>query len=83
MALQFEGGSNLSIGDPAIFGVVTVSDRASKGIYEDLSGPAIVDFFREAIESPWTTHCKLIPDEAEIIENTLKNLVSIKASIRL
>ena len=46
-----EGGSPESVGDPAVFGVVTVSDRASAGIYEDKSGPAILNFFHEAIKS--------------------------------
>lgn len=46
-----QGGSGSSIGDFARFGVVTVSDRASDGRYEDLSGPAVVQFFEEAIES--------------------------------
>lgn len=60
-----QGGSASSIGDFARFGVVTVSDRASDGRYEDLSGPAVVQFFEEAIElrcglclvestTPWT-----------------------------
>jgi molybdopterin adenylyltransferase len=46
------GGTAESIGDPAIFGVVTISDRASAGIYDDLSGPAILQFIHEAIKSP-------------------------------
>ena len=33
--------------------VLTVSDRASTGVYEDLSGPAILKFFSDAVESPW------------------------------
>ena len=33
--------------------VVTVSDRASTGEYNDLSGPAILNFFKDAIDSPW------------------------------
>ena len=48
---QLSGGSAASIGDRAKFGVVTVSDRASAGIYDDLSGPAILEFFSEAIQS--------------------------------
>ena len=44
-----EGGSDLSSGDFCIFGVLTVSDRASAGIYKDESGPAILKFFEEAI----------------------------------
>lgn len=45
------GGNKESIGDHVKLGVVTVSDRASAGIYDDLSGPAILHFFEEAIES--------------------------------
>ena len=41
-----------SVGDPVRFGVVTVSDRASAGIYGDESGPAVLRFFSEAIKSP-------------------------------
>ena len=33
--------------------VLTVSDRASTGVYDDLSGPAILQFFADAIDSPW------------------------------
>lgn len=50
-APPLSGGSSDNLGDPAIFGVVTVSDRASAGIYDDLSGPAILQFFAEAIRS--------------------------------
>lgn len=45
------GGTKDSVGDPATFGVLTISDRASKGIYDDESGPAILNFFHEAIRS--------------------------------
>ena len=50
-APPLEGGSHGSAGDAAVFGVVTVSDRASAGTYSDLSGPAILHFFSEAITS--------------------------------
>lgn len=72
------GGSADSIGDPARFGVITVSDRASSGVYEDLSGPAILHFFNEAIQSPWTTDYRVIPDEQEQIENTIKDMVRLE-----
>lgn len=50
--LPLEGGSDEgSVGDFCRFGIVTVSDRASAGIYEDESGPAILRFFHEAIKS--------------------------------
>lgn len=45
------GGSAGGVGNVAKFGVLTVSDRASAGIYDDLSGPAILQFFAEAIKS--------------------------------
>jgi hypothetical protein len=69
------GGSPSSDGDAAVFGVVTVSDRASSGVYEDLSGPAILQFFQEAVASPWTAQYVVIPDEQPVIEATLKDLV--------
>jgi molybdopterin adenylyltransferase len=50
-ALVLEGGSDDSVGDLCRFGIVTVSDRASTGVYDDLSGPAILQFFHEAIKS--------------------------------
>jgi hypothetical protein len=48
-----QGGSPESIGDPAVFGVVTISDRASGGVYQDQSGPAILQFIAEAVHSEW------------------------------
>lgn len=45
------GGSPECVGDPVVFGVVTVSDRASAGVYDDASGPEILRFFQEAIIS--------------------------------
>jgi hypothetical protein len=45
------GGSPAAGGDPIIFGVLTVSDRASSGVYADEGGPAILGFFDEAVAS--------------------------------
>eukprot|EP00882_Tetradesmus_deserticola_P023668 GHRQ01025772.1.p2 GENE.GHRQ01025772.1~~GHRQ01025772.1.p2 ORF type:complete len:122 (+),score=21.96 GHRQ01025772.1:135-500(+) len=73
--VQLLGGDPLSVGDPAVFGVITVSDRASSGVYEDLSGPAILQFFSEAVQSPWTAKYAVIPDEQPIIEQTIKDMV--------
>lgn len=53
---------------PPRFGVLTVSDRASQGVYEDLGGPAILQFFSEAIASPWSAVYRLVPDEQPLIE---------------
>jgi molybdopterin adenylyltransferase len=77
MPVQLLGGDPTSIGDPAVFGVITVSDRASSGVYEDLSGPAILQFFGEAIASPWSAKYAVIPDERPLIEDTIKHMVSM------
>ena len=53
-------------------GILTISDRASRGEYEDKGGPAIVEFLREALSCPWEPHALVIPDEQEQIEATLK-----------
>lgn len=56
---------------PVKLGVLTVSDRASAGIYKDDSGPEIIKFFHEAIKSEWEAVYKVIPDEAELIRAEL------------
>ncbi len=58
----------------AKIGIVTISDRASTGVYEDLSGPAIRDTMKAYLRSPWEEVYRLIPDEQPIIESTLKML---------
>lgn len=52
-------------------GIITVSDRASAGIYEDISGVAIIDTLNEYLLSPWEKVYEVIPDERELIESTL------------
>ncbi len=55
-------------------GVVTISDRASAGTYQDFSGPAIRSWLQEALVTPWEEVYRLIPDEQPLIEATLKEL---------
>lgn len=55
-------------------GVVTVSDRASSGEYEDLGGPAIREWFERALTSPWQAVARMVPDEQTQIENLLREL---------
>jgi molybdopterin adenylyltransferase len=55
-------------------GIVTVSDRASQGVYQDLGGPAIRQCLGEILSCPWEAVPKLIPDEQQTIEQTLKEL---------
>jgi molybdopterin adenylyltransferase len=55
-------------------GIVTVSDRASQGIYEDRSGPAIREWLKLALSVPWQEHYRVIQDEQPLIEQTLREL---------
>src|SRR5262245_44479174 len=59
---------------PIRIGIVTVSDRASRGQYEDRGGPAIKDCLTEALACPWEPVARLIPDERPLIEQTLIEL---------
>lgn len=59
---------------PAKIGIVTVSDRASAGIYADEGGPAILDYFSKALASPWQAVTRVIPDERAGIAQTLVEL---------
>ncbi len=59
-----------------IIGLVSISDRASQGVYKDEGFPALEDWFKLALSAPqWRTVTRLIPDERPQIENTLKELV--------
>ena len=58
----------------AKIGVVTVSDRASRGEYEDLGGPAIANYLKEVLTSPWQSVPRVISDDQSLIESTLKEL---------
>ncbi|KRE00382.1 molybdopterin adenylyltransferase [Bosea sp. Root381] len=55
-------------------GIVTVSDRASAGIYEDEGGPAIAAYFEKVLTSPWTAVSRVIPDDRALIAQTLTAL---------
>jgi molybdopterin adenylyltransferase len=52
-------------------GIINISDRASKGIYEDIPGKAIVELLTQYIRSPWKREYAVIPDEQYLIEQTL------------
>ena len=61
--------------DELIIGLVSISDRASSGVYEDQGVPALRDWFSAALSSPWQMETRLIPDEKPIIEKTIIELV--------
>ncbi len=52
-------------------GILTASDRASAGVYEDLSGKAIIDTLNDYLSSEWTPVYKVIPDDQPIVEQAL------------
>ena len=58
----------------ARIGIVTVSDRASRGEYQDLGGPAIDAWLRKALRSEWEAVPRLVPDEQEQVEAVLREL---------
>lgn len=55
-------------------GLVSISDRASTGVYQDAGIPALQDWFTNALSSPWHAITRLIPDEQPIIEANLIEL---------
>ena len=55
-------------------GIVTVSDRASRGEYEDRGGPAICEYLAEVLATPHESVCRVISDDRPIIEETLRCL---------
>ncbi|MCA6063731.1 molybdopterin adenylyltransferase [Thalassolituus marinus] len=58
----------------ARIGILTVSDRASAGVYEDLSGATIRETLSEYLTSAWQAVYRVIPDEQPLIEKTLREL---------
>lgn len=61
--------------DELLIGLVSISDRASSGVYEDQGIPALRDWFTSALTSPWRMETRLIPDERALIEKALVELV--------
>jgi len=56
-------------------GLVSISDRAATGVYEDQGIPALREWFSLALATPWTVETRLIPDEQPVIERSLIELV--------
>lgn len=55
-------------------GFVTVSDRASRGEYEDLGGPAMQEWLSKALSNEWEAIARVVPDEQDQVEAVLKEL---------
>ena len=60
--------------DELLIGLVSISDRASSGVYQDQGIPALREWFSTALASPWRMETRLIPDEQALIEQTLIEL---------
>jgi molybdopterin adenylyltransferase len=63
--------------DELLIGLVSISDRASSGVYEDQGIPALRNWFTAALTSPWRMETRLIPDERPMIEKALVELVDV------
>ncbi|WP_306715170.1 molybdopterin adenylyltransferase [Burkholderia dolosa] len=63
--------------DELIVGLVSISDRASTGVYEDKGIPALQAWLAGALRSPWRAHARLIQDDAPTISATLVELVDV------
>lgn len=56
-------------------GILTVSDRASRGEYADLSGPAISDYLADVLTTPWQPVVRVVPDGVEAVALTMLDLI--------
>ena len=63
--------------DELLIGLVSISDRASGGVYEDKGIPALQEWFGAALASPWRMETRMIPDDRAQIEQTLIELVDV------
>jgi molybdopterin adenylyltransferase len=64
--------------DAAKIGLISISDRASKGVYQDEGLPALESWLKSALKNSLTVVSRVIPDEQELIEATLKEFVDIE-----
>ena len=69
--------------DPVRIGIVSISDRASSGVYEDKGLPALQEWLSRALKNPITFEPRLIPDEQATISQTLIELVDAGCSLVL
>ena len=60
---------------PARIGVLTISDRASRGEYEDISGKAINGFLERALQSSWVAVVRIVPDGSDSVAQALIDMV--------
>jgi molybdopterin adenylyltransferase len=61
---------------PIRIGILTVSDRASRGEYQDEGGPAIRDYLQEVLASPWEPHERIVPDDIALVAAAIRDLAA-------
>jgi molybdopterin adenylyltransferase len=66
------------VGNALVVGLVSVSDRASGGVYEDKGIPALQEWLQKALTTPFRVETRLIPDDRASIEQTLVELVDVQ-----
>ncbi|MEP6941518.1 MAG: molybdopterin adenylyltransferase [Betaproteobacteria bacterium] len=69
--------AELTVSPSLLVGLVSISDRASTGVYADQGVPGLRDWFTAAMKSPWSMQTRLIPDGQPLIERTLIELVDV------
>lgn len=67
----------MSMNEELVIGLVSISDRASTGVYEDKGIPALAEWLGQALTSPWRAETRLIADDRPSIEQTLIELVDV------
>jgi molybdopterin adenylyltransferase len=69
----------MTTGAPATLkvGLVSISDRASSGVYEDKGLPSLKEWLASALRTPWSSETRLVPDEQGVIERTLIELCDV------
>jgi molybdopterin adenylyltransferase len=67
----------MTASDTLLIGLLSISDRASAGVYEDKGIPGLTEWFTLAMASKWRMETRLIPDEQDVIERTLIELTDV------
>ena len=75
---KHNGGNKNSIGEHVNIGIITVSDRAYNGTYNDEGGPKIIEFLSEIFDSSWSSFSIIIPDIQSEIEKCIITLTDEK-----
>ena len=68
--------ANSRANPPANIGILTVSDRASRGDYTDEGGPAIRAYLADVLASPWQAHERIVPDDLETIAAAIRGFAA-------